>query len=118
TRSYLDLSERAPTLWRLFYQGTNMNDPEATEVTNRLRTMVERLGVTRLDRLVHKFAPAAIICTHFLPVELLLRLKRRGRLPQPIYCVITDFVAHTFWVAPEIYGYFVASELTREQLIA
>lgn len=118
TRSYLDLSERAPTLWRLFYQGTNMNDPEATEVTNRLRTMVERLGVTRLDRLVHKFAPAAIICTHFLPVELLLRLKRRGRLPQPIYCVITDFVAHTFWVAPEIDGYFVASELTREQLIA
>ena len=118
TRSYLDLSERAPALWRLFYQGTNASDQEGTEIANRLRTLVERLGVTRLDRLVRQFAPAAIICTHFLPVELLLRLKRRGRLPQPIYCVVTDFVPHTFWVAPEIDGYFVASDITREQLIA
>ena len=118
TRSYLDLSERAPMLWRLFYQSTNSSDPESIEITNRLRSLVERLGVTRLDRLVRQCAPGAIICTHFLPVELLLRLKLRGRLPQPIYCVVTDFVAHTFWVAPGLDGYFVASELTRDQLVA
>src|SRR5262245_5730615 len=117
-RSCLDLSERAPALWRLFYQGTNISDPEWSEITNRLRSLVERLGVTRLERLVRKFAPAAIVCTHFLPLELLLRLKLDGRLPQPIYCVVTDFVAHTFWVAPEIDGYFVAGEITREQLVA
>lgn len=117
-RSYLELSERAPTLWRLFYQGTNIGDPESADLTNRLRTLVERLGITRLDRLVRRFAPAAIVCTHFLPVELLLRLKRQGRLPQPIYCVVTDFVPHTFWVAPGIDGYFVAGDVTRDQLIA
>jgi processive 1,2-diacylglycerol beta-glucosyltransferase len=47
----------------------------------------------------------------------LLRLKREGRLPQPIYCVVTDFFAHSFWVTPEIDGYFVASETTRSQLV-
>jgi processive 1,2-diacylglycerol beta-glucosyltransferase len=115
--AYLELSERAPLLWRLFYQGTNITDPEWVEVTNRLRSLAEGLGVTRLERLLRKFAPAAILCTHFLPVELLLRLKLRGHLPQPIYCVVTDFAAHAFWATPGIDGYFVASEMTRDQLI-
>jgi processive 1,2-diacylglycerol beta-glucosyltransferase len=87
-------------------------------IVNRLRGLVERMGVTHLEQLVHRFAPSAIVCTHFLPVDLLLRLKRRGRLPQPIYCVVTDFAAHAFWAIPGIDGYFVASDLTRQQLIA
>jgi processive 1,2-diacylglycerol beta-glucosyltransferase len=115
-RSYIDMSERTPLLWRLIYESTDASDPKLVERTNRLRSLVERLGVTRLDRLIRKFAPAAIVCTHFLPVELLLRLKREGRLPQPVYCVVTDFFAHSFWVAPEVNGYFVASKTTRSLL--
>ncbi|KPV52008.1 galactosyldiacylglycerol synthase [Kouleothrix aurantiaca] len=117
SQSYRELSERAPALWRLFYQGTNISDPEWVEVANRVRSLVERPGVTGLARLLARFAPDAIVCTHFLPVELLLRLKRRGALPPPIYCVVTDVVAHCFWAMPGIDGYFVASDVTREQLI-
>jgi processive 1,2-diacylglycerol beta-glucosyltransferase len=118
SRSYIDMSEGSPLLWRLFYEGTDASTPEWIELTNRLRSLVERLGITRLDRLVRKFAPDAIICTHFLPVEMLLRLKRQGRLPQPLYCVVTDFFAHAFWVTPGIDGYFVGSEMTRDLLAA
>jgi processive 1,2-diacylglycerol beta-glucosyltransferase len=118
TQSYLELSAHAPALWRLFYEGTNVRDPKWVELTNRLRSLVERPGGSHLARLVARFAPDVIVCTHFLPVELLLRLKRRGRLSQPIYCVVTDVVAHCFWATPAIDGYFVASQLTREQLIA
>ncbi|HEX5692241.1 MAG TPA: glycosyltransferase [Roseiflexaceae bacterium] len=117
-RSYIDMSERTPVLWRLIYESTDASDPKLVERTNKLRSLVERLGVTRLDRLIRKYAPAAIVCTHFLPVELLLRLKREGGLPQPIYCVVTDFFAHSFWVTPEIDGYFVASEMTRDLLVS
>jgi processive 1,2-diacylglycerol beta-glucosyltransferase len=116
TQAYLDLTAYAPGLWRLFYEGTNLRDPEWVEITNRTRSLVERLAGTHLLQLVKGFAPAAIVCTHFLPVELLLRLKRRGQLQQPIYCVVTDFVAHCFWAMPGIDGYFVASQLTRDQL--
>jgi processive 1,2-diacylglycerol beta-glucosyltransferase len=118
SRSYIDMSEGSPLLWRLFYETTDTSAPELIEVTNRLRSLVERLGITRLERLVRKSAPEAIICTHFLPVELLLRLKRQGRLPQPLYCVVTDFFAHAFWVTPGIDGYFVGSEMTRDLLAA
>ena len=117
-RSYIDMSERTPLLWRLFYESTDASEPKLVERSNRLRSLVERLGVTRLERLIRKNAPAAILCTHFLPVELLLRLKREGRLPQPIYLVVTDFFAHSFWVTPDIDGYFVASEITRDLLVS
>jgi processive 1,2-diacylglycerol beta-glucosyltransferase len=118
SRSYIDMSEGSPLLWRWFYEGTDTSAPEWIELTNRLRSLVERLGITRLERLVRTFAPEAIVCTHFLPVELLLRLKRQGRLPQPLYCIVTDFFAHAFWVTPGIDGYFVGSEMTRDLLAA
>ena len=118
TQTYLDLTEHAPTLWRLFYEGTNSTDLDWVTLATRLRSLVEGIGVTHLARLVRRFVPDAIVCTHFLPVDLLLRLKRRGWLPQPIYCVVTDFAAHAFWAIPGIDGYFVGSALTRDQLVA
>jgi processive 1,2-diacylglycerol beta-glucosyltransferase len=117
TQSYLDLSEHMPALLRLFYERTDAHEPEWIERTNRIRGLVERPGGIHLMRLIRRFAPDAFVCTHFLPMELLVNLKRRSKLAQPIYCVVTDFVAHCFWVTPEIDGYFVASELTRDQLI-
>jgi processive 1,2-diacylglycerol beta-glucosyltransferase len=116
SRSYIEMSERSPLLWRIVYETTDASAPEQIEISNRLRGLVERLAITRLERFVHKFAPAAIVCTHFLPVELLLRLKNQGLLPQPVYCVVTDFFAHSFWVTPGIDGYFVGSEMTRDLL--
>lgn len=116
--TYLDVTTRAPLLWQLFYQNTDVTDPDTIELTNRLRGAVERLGVNDLRRLLKQYQPAAIICTHFLPVDLLLRLKHKGALPQPIYCVVTDFFAHTFWIEPGIDGYFVATDMTRDQMAA
>lgn len=39
----------------------------------------------------------AIVCTHFMPLEVALREKRAGRISAPIYAVVTDYVAHGFW---------------------
>src|SRR5262245_33309709 len=117
-RAYIELSERMPLLWGMFYQNTDITAPELIELTNRLRGMAAHLALTRLERLIRQFAPAAIICTHFLPVELLLRLKLDGRLPQTVYCVVTDYGAHSFWALPGIDGYFVGTEMARDQLVA
>src|SRR4029077_12880757 len=42
--------------------------------------------------------------------------RGRGRLAVPLYCVITDFTAHPFWVFPHVDRYFVASERVADQL--
>jgi processive 1,2-diacylglycerol beta-glucosyltransferase len=65
---------------------------------------------------VDRFAPTAIVCTHFLPAEVLVR-RKHGVNP-PIYTVVTDHVAHSFWQTPGVAGYFAASETPRDQLIA
>jgi len=116
-RSYLELTDRAPLVWGYFYAQTNA-DPNLSEFTNNIRKLVESIGTNGLKDVLRSFAPDVIVCTHFLPMELLVRYKRNAQLPQPIYCVITDFAAHTFWTYTEIDGYFVADDQTRDQLIA
>jgi len=116
-RFYLELTGRAPLVWGYLYAQTNA-DPNLFGFTNNIRKRVESIGTNSLKDVLRSFAPDVIICTHFLPMELLVRYKRNAQLPQPIYCVITDFAAHTFWTYTEIDGYFVADDQTRDQLIA
>ncbi len=116
-RSYLELTDRAPLVWGYFYSQTNV-DPDLAEITNNIRKLVESIGTNGLKEVLKSFLPDIIICTHFLPMELLVRLKRSAQLSQPIYCVVTDYAAHTFWTYTDIDGYFVADLQTRDQLIA
>src|SRR5262245_43187243 len=60
-RAYLELSERAPLIWGMFYQNTDTTTPELLDLSNRLRGLAARLTLTRLERLIRQFAPAAII---------------------------------------------------------
>ncbi len=115
-RSYLELTDRAPLVWGYFYNQTNA-DPNLAEITNNIRKLVESIGTNGLKEVLRAFQPDVIICTHFLPMELLVGYKRSARLNEPIYCVITDYAAHTFWTYTEIDGYFVGDEQTRNQLI-
>ncbi|MCU0490698.1 MAG: galactosyldiacylglycerol synthase [Chloroflexaceae bacterium] len=115
-RSYLELTDRAPLVWGYFYTQSNA-DPDLAEITNNIRKLVESIGTNGLKEVIKSFQPNAIICTHFLPMELLVRLKRSAQLPQPVYCVVTDHAAHTFWTYTEIDGYFVPDAQTRDQLI-
>lgn len=115
-RSYLELTDRAPLVWGYFYTQTNA-DPNLAEITNNIRKLVESIGTNGLKEVLRAFQPEVIICTHFLPMELLVGYKRSARLVEPIYCVITDYAAHTFWTYTEIDGYFVGDEQTRAQLI-
>ncbi len=115
-RSYLELTDRAPLVWGYFYTQTNA-DPNLAEITNNIRKLVESIGTNGLKEVLRAFQPEVIICTHFLPMELLVGYKRSARLTEPVYCVITDYAAHTFWTYTEIDGYFVGDEQTRTQLI-
>ncbi|NWF78483.1 MAG: galactosyldiacylglycerol synthase [Chloroflexi bacterium] len=116
-RSYLELTDRAPLVWGYFYTQSNV-DPNLAEFTNNLRKLVESIGTNGLKDLLRAFLPEVIICTHFLPMELLVRYRRSAQLLEPIYCVVTDYAAHTFWTYTEIDGYFVGDRQTAQQLIA
>jgi processive 1,2-diacylglycerol beta-glucosyltransferase len=118
TRAYLEVSGRAPLLWKMLYESSDLDDLDAVAAMNALRAHIERLPVRRLERFVTSYAPDAIICTHMFPLTVLQRLRRQGALRQPLYCVITDYMVHSMWLNDVVDGYFLASEPTRDAMIA
>ncbi|MDR2215720.1 MAG: hypothetical protein LBE59_07755, partial [Nevskiaceae bacterium] len=67
-------------------------------------------------RAVREFAPDAVICTHFLPAELLMHQIQRGRMHLPVWVQVTDFDLHRMWVMPHMQGYFAANEEIAERM--
>lgn len=104
---YLGLITRYPRLWGMLYRITDDARPEA--VMQRMRRTIERLNTRRLRGAISAFAPDAIVCTHFLPAEMLMRQIRKGRVNVPVYLQVTDFDLHRMWVIPGMTGYFAGS---------
>lgn len=104
---YLRLITRHPQLWGMLYRITDDTRPDA--VTQRMRRTIERLHTRRLRAAIAQFAPDAIVCTHFLPAEMLMRQIRKGRITAPVWLQVTDFDLHRMWIIPEMTGYFAAS---------
>ncbi|SEV99030.1 glycosyltransferase [Luteibacter sp. 329MFSha] len=104
---YLRLITRHPQLWGMLYRITDDTRPDA--VTERMRRTIERVHTRRLRTAIAAFAPDAIVCTHFLPAEMLARQKRKGRIDAPVWLQVTDFDLHRMWIIPGMAGYFAAS---------
>jgi processive 1,2-diacylglycerol beta-glucosyltransferase len=117
-QSYLQMSSRTPLLWKMLYTSSDHADPDIAAVSNAVHARIDRLPVRKFERFVASYAPDAIVSTHMFPLTVLQRLKRHGALRQPLYCVITDFMVHNMWINDIVDGYFVASDMTRDAMIA
>ncbi|MDN4591541.1 galactosyldiacylglycerol synthase [Xenophilus aerolatus] len=105
---YIQLVNRAPEVWSYLHQKSDSTPHTAT--SQRLRRGIERLSTTALLREIHRQRPDAIVCTHFLPAELLMREQNRGRIGCPVWLQVTDFDLHNMWIVPGMAGYFAATE--------
>lgn len=105
---YIHLVNRAPELWSYLHQKSDSTPHSAT--AQRLRRGIERLSTTALLREIHRQKPGAIVCTHFLPAELLMREQNRGLIHCPVWLQVTDFDLHNMWIVPGMAGYFAATE--------
>jgi processive 1,2-diacylglycerol beta-glucosyltransferase len=108
TDFYLKLVEHHPSVWAMLYRIMDKTPPSAPFA--RVRRAIERLNTLKLRKAISAFAPDAVVCTHFLPAELLMRERARGRVTSPVYVQITDFDLHGMWIVPDMAGYFAASD--------
>ncbi len=108
TDFYIKLVNKAPTLWGYLYQITNEAKPDST--MEKFRRGVERLSTKALLKEITTFNPDAIICTHFMPAELLSRMLRKNTLNCPVWVQVTDFDLHRMWVHERMTGYFAAND--------
>jgi len=105
---YIMLVCRAPAVWSWVYDYTNRAAPDGWP--HRLRRRIERRDCAPLLAKIAEMKPDAIVCTHFLPAELLMREQNRGRIGCPVWLQVTDFDLHNMWIVPGMAGYFAATE--------
>jgi processive 1,2-diacylglycerol beta-glucosyltransferase len=111
--SYTEVSEKLPELWSYYYERVDQGE---SQIGKRFSELVVRLGIYGLDKFLRRYNPDVIVCTHFLPLDILLSLKRQGKLNLPIYCVVTDYTGHILWAYSRVDGYFVGSDETARLL--
>lgn len=108
TDLYLKLAAGLPEAWGWLYRKTD-HEPTGS-FTERCRRLLQRLSAKKLFIEIGAYQPDAIVCTHFLPAELLATAVLEKRLHCPVWVTVTDFDLHQMWVHEGITGYFVANE--------
>lgn len=106
--SFLYVVEKHPELWGYLYGKTDR--PKDGSKLESLRKGVERLNTVRFLKMLKDLDPDQVICTHFLPAQLLARKLGKGAFKLPVWVQVTDFDVHRLWVHQGLTGYFAASE--------
>jgi len=117
---YIKLVEHAPELWAHFFKKTD--NPRLLRKLTRLRRTLAHLTSKKFTAQLKRFKPDAVLCTHFMPLEILGRFKASDRpvraTPPLVASVVTDFEAHALWMEPAVDLYCVAAEETKGRLVA
>jgi processive 1,2-diacylglycerol beta-glucosyltransferase len=112
-RLYYGMIRRTPTVWGLAYalsDGMSSDAPATFGMT--------RVGGGRLRRLLETLAPDVVVTVHPTPAVVMSTLAQGGHHVPPHTTVVTDFVAHSQWMAPCIDRYCVAADEVRHQYVA
>lgn len=84
-----------PGLYGAFFDATRELD--RSPAFRAARRLVNAAHAEVLTRQLREAQPAAIVATHFLPLEVALRERAAGRISCPIFGVVTDYVGHGLW---------------------
>ena len=103
---YIDLVQKMPALWGHLY---DKYDAATRSKSRNLCLLLDKLNSRDLQGMIADLDPAAVICTHFLPLGVLTDLKHRGHFDLPLAAVVTDISPHRFWVHPHVDRYYVAT---------
>ncbi len=107
-QQYIKLVEKLPELWSYLY--TKSDRPSRDTWIGRLKRSVEKLNTRKLHGEIARLKPDVILCTHFLPAELLSHEKAKGKPLPRLWVQVTDFDVHALWVHPQVERYCVASD--------
>jgi processive 1,2-diacylglycerol beta-glucosyltransferase len=108
TDAYLFLVRHLPSLWRHLYRATNIAKRDGFH--HKMRRWAERMNSRSMLAEIARQKPDLIICTHFLPAEMLSRLLSAGSVNYPVWVQVTDFDLHQMWVHEHMAGYFAPND--------
>jgi processive 1,2-diacylglycerol beta-glucosyltransferase len=112
SKAYIDLVNNAPEVLGWLYD--QLDKPWKNE---RRRLALDKLNTRPFVKLLKEYQPEIVVCTHFLPAEIISWLRAKERLQCRQVIVVTDFDVHAMWLCHHYEHYFVALDETREHMI-
>jgi len=113
SKAYLDVVNKMPEVSGWFYD--KLDKPWKNE---RRRLALDKLNTRPFVKLLREYQPDMIVCTHFLPAEIVSWLKAKERIASRQAIVVTDFDVHAMWLCHHYEQYFVAIDEARAYLEA
>lgn len=111
SKAYIDMVNKMPEVLGWFYD--QLDKPWQNE---RRRLLLDKLNTRPLVKMLRQFQPDVVVCTHFLPAEIVSWLRAKERISFPQAIVVTDFDVHAMWLCHHYEHYFVALDETREHM--
>jgi len=113
SKAYIDLVNKMPEVPGWVYD--KLDKPWKNE---RRRLALDKLNTRPFVKLLREYQPDLIVCTHFLPAEIVSWLKAKERLASRQVIIVTDFDVHAMWLVHHYERYFVALDEARVYLEA
>ncbi|HEY0457045.1 MAG TPA: glycosyltransferase [Verrucomicrobiae bacterium] len=115
---YIKIVEHAPELWGHVFKKTD--NPALVRKLGRSRRTLAKFTKGKFIRQLKKFKPHVVLCTHYMPLEIMGLLRSKAHIkPEPLtVSIITDFEAHALWMEPGVNLYCVAADETKARLVA
>jgi processive 1,2-diacylglycerol beta-glucosyltransferase len=111
SKAYLDMVNKAPALMGWLYD--YFDKPWKRE---RRRLAFDQLNTRPFVKMLKKQQPDIVICTHFLPAEIVSWLRTKKKIAACHAIVVTDFDVHAMWLCRDYDHYFVGLDETRVHL--
>ena len=113
SKAYIDLVNKMPEVPGWVYD--KLDKPWKNE---RRRLALDKLNTRPFVKLLREYQPDLIVCTHFLPAEIVSWLRAKERLASRQAIIVTDFDVHAMWLVHHYERYFVAVDEARAYLEA
>ncbi len=111
SRGYIDMVNKAPTVLGILYDTADVPWKDEGQ-----RLAFDRLNTMPLAKLLRDYDADLVVCTHFLPAEIISWLLCKKKIDSRQAVVVTDFDMHAMWLCRHFDEYFVALDETREHL--
>jgi len=112
-RTYMSLIKRKPEVWDYLY-----DNPKVVKNTQKLRELIHRFNSGKLKILLEDFRPHAVVCTQAFPCGMVADYKKTFGFNTTLIGVLTDYVAHSYWMYDTVDFYVVPSQDTYNRLIS
>ena len=114
-KGFVFLVNRLPVLWGVGYYITDNYYVNA--VLSGISRLSNWINSKKLREYLIATQPDVIVSAHFYLSEVVADLKRKKLLRSQLVTIVTDYILHAWWVAPETDIYVVGSEHAKQDLL-